>query len=245
MELSNYDEKHVRVTDVLGNTYTGIVDFFCSDYCMHEYNREADSIIIGGYILPVSSIVSIEEIEVHGTVELRTERLILRRYCPEDAPALYKEFGMDPAMVQYSGWNPYETLEMAQETVCRYIAGYEDERFYGWVMDFEGVLLGTIGAYDYKNGCIEVGFSVVKACWGRGYATEALKVVLEYLTQNEGISCVTAWCASDNIGSRRALEKAGMKIVSTEKGGLAVGDRVYDKMNYEYRRQGARCAKYD
>ena len=46
---------------------------------------------------------------------------------------------------------------------------------------------------------------------------------------------MTAWCASENIGSKRVLEKAGMKPVRTEKDGLAVEDRVYDKLIYEYR----------
>ena len=59
--------------------------------------------------------------------------------------------------------------------------------------------------------------------------------MLEYLTGNEGIPCVTAWCAAENTGSRRVLEKAGMRFVNTEKNGLAVGDRVYDKLIYEYR----------
>ena len=103
-------------------------------------------------------------------------------------------------------------------------------------MDIDDVIVGTIGAYDYKDDHIEVGFSVVPGWQGRGLATEALKKVLEYLTENEGISCVTAWCAAENIGSKRALEKAGMKLVGTEKDGLVVGDRVYDKLIYEYRR---------
>ena len=38
----------------------------------------------GNYIYD-SQIASVEEIEVHGTVELRTEQMILRRYRPEDA----------------------------------------------------------------------------------------------------------------------------------------------------------------
>ena len=118
----------------------------------------------------------------------------------------------------------------------RFIAGYENEHFYGWVMDNDDVLFGTIGAYDYKDDHIEVGCSVIKACWGRGYATEALKVVLGYLTENEGISCVTAWCASENVGSSRVLEKAGMRLVNVEKNGLVAGDYIYDKLTYEYRR---------
>ena len=104
-------------------------------------------------------------------------------------------------------------------------------------MEVDDVIVGTIGAYDYKDDQIEVGFSVVPGWQGRGLATEALKKVLEYLTENESIPCVTAWCASENVGSQRVLEKAGMKLVDTEKDDLVVDDRVYDKLIYEYRRQ--------
>ena len=102
-------------------------------------------------------------------------------------------------------------------------------------MDIDDVIVGTIGAYDFEDDHIEVGFSVVPGWQGRGLATEALKKVLEYLTDNEGIPRVTAWCAAENIGSQRVLEKAGMKLVRTEKDGLTVGDKVYDKLIYELR----------
>ncbi len=173
----------------------------------------------------------------HGTAELRTENLVLRRYHPDDAEQLYKSFGSDPDMYKYSGWNPYATPEMAMETVQHFIGSYEDEHSYSWVMDARGndVVAGTIGAYDYENGQIEVGFSVAKEWQGRGLATEALRKVLEYLTQNEGISCVTAWCAEENIASKRVLERSGMKLVHTEEKGLEVCDRTYDKLIYEYR----------
>ena len=188
-----------------------------------------------------SRIESIEEIVPHGTAELWTERLILRRYTMEDAEPLYSCLGSDPAMSQYSGWNPYASLDMAQETVRNIIDSYDDEHSYSWIMDIDDVVVGTIGAYDYK--CdpagkydqIEVGYSVVQAWQGRGLATVALTKVLEYLTENEGISCVTAWCAAENIGSRRVLEKSGMKLMSTEKDGIAVGGKTYDKLNYEYK----------
>ena len=235
MELSKYDEKHVRVTHFCGDTFTGVADYYDADYCWSEFGKNEECIIIGEDLLPVSEIVSIEEIEVHGTAELRTERLILRRYRPEDADDLYQNFGAIPEMYRYSGWNPYATPEMARETVAHYIESYQDEHFYGWAMDFDSVLFGTIGAYDYKGDTIEVGFSVDKACWGHGYATEALQAVLAYLTENEGIPCVTAWCAAENIGSKKVLDKAGMQFVRMEKDGLKVGDRTYDILHYEYR----------
>ncbi|MBR5383101.1 MAG: GNAT family N-acetyltransferase [Clostridia bacterium] len=234
MDLAKFDEKHVRVTDRSGSTYTGVADFFPSDYVLHEYGVEEDSILVDGYLVYRSSIASIDEIEVHGTAELRTERLILRRFRPEDYEAPYRYIGSDPLMHRYSGWNPYATPEMAQESVRRFIESYSSEHFYSWVIDVDSVLFGTIGAYDYENGRIEVGFSILQACWGRGYATEALKKVLEYLTENEDIPCVTAWCASENTASRRVLEKAGMKLAGTETSALTVGSRIYDKLIFEY-----------
>jgi len=235
MNLSKYNGKHVRITDKWGETFVGLAEYGNYNFLECEYGGEEDGIFIEDCLIYHSQIVSIEEIEVHGTVELWTERMILRRYRPEDADDLYQYLGTDPAVDAYSGWNPYASLEMAQETVRGFIDSYEDDHTYSWIMDIDDVIVGTIGAYDYKDDQIEVGFSVVKGWQGRGLAAEALKKVLEYLTENEGIPCVTAWCAAENIGSQKVLEKAGMKLVRTEKDGLEVGDRVYDKLTYAYR----------
>lgn len=237
MDLSGYEGKHVRITDIYGETFTGMARYGLCEFLMHEYGGDEDGVFIEDMLIYRSQIVSIEEIKVHGTVELWTERMVLRRYCPEDAEPLYRRLGTDPESVRYSGWNPYASLEMAQDTVRRFIDSYNDDHVYAWVMDVDDVVIGTIGAYDYRGDHIEVGFSVVRDWQGRGYATEALKQVLEYLTENEGIPCVTAWCAADNAASRRVLEKAGMRLVDTEKDGLAVGDRVYDRRIYEYKQK--------
>lgn len=234
MDLSKYDGKHVRLTDRWGKTFTGMAEYGNYDFLECEYGCDEDGIFIEDCLIYNSQIVSIEEIEVHGTVELWTERMILRRYRPEDAEDLYRYLGTDPAMSAYSGWNPYATLEMARETVQGFINRYDDDHTYSWVMDIDDVIVGTIGAYDYKDNHIVVGFSVVPGWQGRGLATEALKKVLEYLTENESIPCVTAWCAAENIGSKRVLEKAGMKLVYTEKNSLVVEDRVYDKLTYHF-----------
>ena len=237
MDLSKYEKKHIRITDKDGNTFPGIASYGNKEFLVHEYGGKEDGIFVEDVLIYKSQIESIEEIEVHGTAELYTEQLCLRRYLPEDAEPLYKKFGTDPAIFRYSGRNPYATLEMAQETVRRFIDNYEDEHFYSWVMDLDDVLVGTIDAYDYEGDTIEVGFSIARDWQGRGFATEALKKVLEYLTGNEVISCVTAWCAADNTGSQKVLEKSGMKHIRTEKNGLSAGDKVYDKMIYEYKRE--------
>ena len=237
VNLLKFDEKQVRVKDIYGNTFEGVADYFDSCYSFHEYDVDEDMVRIEDFIIWESQIESIEEIEVHGTAELRTERLKLRRYRQEDAEELYKYFGTDPSTYQYSGWNPYATPEMTVETIARFLRSYSDEHCYGWVMDVDDVIVGTIGAYDYKDGCIEVGLTVNKGWRRRGFAAEALQRVLTYLTENEGISRVIAWCDSENTGSAKAMEKAGMKLVREEKGSLTVGDRTYDRLYFEYRKK--------
>lgn len=100
-----------------------------------------------------------------GTIELKTERLLLRRYKSEDALLLYDMLGSDPQMYEYSGWNPYQTRSMAMDTVESFIENYNDPYFYGWGIEHEARLIGTIGAYDYDEGKsrIEVGMSIERA----------------------------------------------------------------------------------
>lgn len=237
MKLTDYDGKYVHIRDTDGIEFSGRARYGSAEFLECEWGQDEDGIFIEDVLICQSQIQSIEEILPHGSAELWTDHLILRRYRPDDVEQLYKYFGTDPAMYKYSGWNPYATLAMTRETVQGFIDSYHDEHSYSWVMDANGddVVAGTIGAYDYNKGQIEVGFSVSRAWQGRGFATEALKAVLAHLTENEGISCVTAWCAAENTGSRKVLEKAGMEHVHTEKGGLTVEDRVYDKMIYQYR----------
>ena len=171
-----------------------------------------------------------------GTMELRTLRLTLRRYRTEDARILYEKFGKDPEMYRYSGWNPYASEEMAENTVREFIGNYSDPFFFGWAIEYKGELIGTIGAYDYdpETGQIETGFSVAKDVWGHGFASEALACVLEYLCAQEGITNVTAWCAEDNTGSARVMEKAGMVHIRTETDSLEVCGKTYDRMIFSY-----------
>lgn len=172
-----------------------------------------------------------------GTIELQTKSLLLRRYRTEDAQVLHEKFGADEEMRRYSGWNPYATEEQAAATVAEFIEQYEDPHFYGWAAEHEGQFAGTIGAYDYDpaGSSIEIGCSVAREFWGRGFAGEMIRSVTEYLLEHEGIGRVTAWCAADNVGSVKAMQKAGMTLVGRQEGALQVGGKAYDKLDFEVR----------
>lgn len=124
----------------------------------------------------------------------------------DDAEIIHKELGCNPAMLKYTGWNPYETLESTQEFLAHAI---EAEDNYSWVIENKGNVIGTIGAYDYsvQDQSIEIGFSIFEIYWGRGYASKAVELACEQLYSSGVIKCIKAWCAEENIASAKALER--------------------------------------
>ena len=68
MDLSKYDGKHVRVTDKWGETFMGMAEYAGCDFLECEYGGEEDGIFIEDSLIYRSQIVSIAEMEVHGTV---------------------------------------------------------------------------------------------------------------------------------------------------------------------------------
>lgn len=145
MNLSEYDGKYVRICDIYGDTFSGRASYGSAEFIECEYGGDEDGIFIEDVLIYNSQIRTIEEIVPHGTAELWTEHLVLRRYRPDDAEQLHQYLGSDPEMYKYSGWNPYATPEMTHNTVQHFIESYDDEHSYSWVIDANGddVVAGT------------------------------------------------------------------------------------------------------
>ena len=150
---------------------------------------------------------------MQGTIQLRTKRLLLRRTTLDDVEILYRELGCNPAMIRYTCWNPYDTLESARRKVENDIRDYDNADSYAWIIQAGNEVIGTIGAYGYdpEMSSIELGYSIFQKFWGQGFASEAAAEVVRYLIMDEGINRVHAWCHVDNAASAGVLTHAGMK----------------------------------
>ncbi|MGO0061614.1 GNAT family N-acetyltransferase [Brevibacillus fluminis] len=78
----------------------------------------------------------------------------------------------------------------------------------------------------------EIGFIFLDAYKGKGYATEAVKHMIDFATKTYGFKKFTAVCSEEHAASRRVLEKVGMKLDkivpdSTEINGKMVTDCFY------------------
>jgi RimJ/RimL family protein N-acetyltransferase len=80
------------------------------------------------------------------------------------------------------------------------------------------VVIGGIGFHGPPDeaGRVEIGYNIIPAYEGKGYATEMARRVIEWAFQTPGIQVITAECLDDNIGSIRVLEKIGMHRLAPE-----------------------------
>jgi RimJ/RimL family protein N-acetyltransferase len=77
----------------------------------------------------------------------------------------------------------------------------------------DGVVAGSVSRY-YDAGHAEVTYWIDRAFWGRGIASEALRLFLSEVSERP----LYARAATDNAGSRRVLERNGFELVRHERG---------------------------
>ena len=73
-------------------------------------------------------------------------------------------------------------------------------------------LIGEVTCREPRDGTgtVEIGYGVVPAYQGQGYATEAAGAVVDGALHRPGVARVVACCLRDNAASQRVLEKLGL-----------------------------------
>jgi RimJ/RimL family protein N-acetyltransferase len=145
-------------------------------------------------------------------VLIATERLVLRRFRAADAETL-AAYRSDPQVARYQSWTAPVTIEDARVIVESMELGDPDRP--GWFQyaverTEDHTLIGDVGVgLDDNRRQAELGFSLASAYQGRGYATEAVRAVLDHLFRVRGLHKVSAECDLRNTASARLLERVG------------------------------------
>ena len=123
-----------------------------------------------------------------------------------------------------SGWPPGEYDRQAQEYFRDKLreGGPAVVGWYAWYVVLrndclpESVLVGAAGFCGPPNdgGEVEIGFSILSAWEGRGYATEAVKALVPHAFTESRVRRVIAHTTLQNLASQRVLEKSGFKRAS-------------------------------
>ncbi|WP_035858897.1 GNAT family N-acetyltransferase [Cryptosporangium arvum] len=156
---------------------------------------------------------------------LETERLVLRRATSEDLDALV-ELNSDPKVTWYvTGGRPTPRHVLRDEVLPRWFSFYEQYPGFGYFPAIEkatGDFLGwfllrpndkPVRADGTTREGIELGYRLRRESWGRGYATEGAKALVDKAFTDLGVERVFAEALAVHGASRRVMEKAGLRFV--------------------------------
>ena len=105
---------------------------------------------------------------------------------------------------------------------------------YGMFLN-SGELVGVISltpGRDVNRYSAEVGYFVGEQYWNRGYATEALMLVVNFAQHRHGFKRLFATVFDFNLASMRVLEKAGFKKEGIMKSSAVKDEKVIDEHLY-------------
>lgn len=155
-----------------------------------------------------------------GTQTLETERLILRRFCLEDAQSMFDNWASDDEVTRFMTWPSHDSVEITQMVLNDWLAGYDKDDFYLWAITVkeEGITpIGSISVVHLhdRTAKAEIGYCIGRNWWHRGIMTEALGAVMNYLFDEVGVNRIQACHDPRNPNSGKVMMKCGMKYEGT------------------------------
>jgi len=146
-----------------------------------------------------------------------SDRIGLRTFAPQDVD-VFLEYRNDPEVARLQGWElPYgrEQAEAFIRDLEVTPLGTQGEWHQLAVVDLStGVTVGDVGicVSEADKSRAEIGYTVAHAHQGKGYATEAVRLLLDLAFDKVGVGQVIAHALPDNLPSRRVAEKVGMVL---------------------------------
>jgi ribosomal-protein-alanine N-acetyltransferase len=169
------------------------------------------------------------------TIELHTQRLMLRPIDEADAPALLNIYA-DPEVMRYGSGRPWSSLQVSFDYIERCRKEWESGCAIRLAMvdKREGKLLGTCGLFnvvpEWRRA--ELGFALARNSWGHRYGTEAARELLDFGFTEIGLNRVEAHVDPDNIASRRCVERLGFLREGLARERIIVGNRALNSLLY-------------
>jgi len=154
------------------------------------------------------------------SLEIRTERLILRSWDKEDLKP-FAAMNADPRVMEY--FPSVKSFDESREEYYRIEQGFEK---YGWGYWAVSVVNGPhfIGFVGLKHvnfdahftPAVEIGWRLLFEEWGKGYATEGALASLKFGFETLNLKEIVSFTAVQNMRSRAVMEKIGMHHDSSD-----------------------------
>lgn len=150
-----------------------------------------------------------------GTQYIETERLILRRFEPSDAPAMFANWASDDEVTKFLTWPTHADVSVTEGILGQWVPQYEKDDYYNWAIvlkEHGSQPIGNINVAHWSEDreAPEIGYCMGRRWWRRGIMTEALGAVLDFLFERVGVEQIVALHDTNNPHSGGVMRKCGM-----------------------------------
>lgn len=161
---------------------------------------------------------------------LKTKRLILKRLCIDDTDLVFS-LRSSAEVVRYTGIEQYASISDAINYIQRINDDIDDMNCLMWSISLlsSNEPIGTICFWNFSpdKKTAEIGYDLLPIYWGNGYIHEAIREALRFIFYIYGFETVFAEPRSENINSKRVLEKSGFRLIKEYiKGNKAENNRM-------------------
>ena len=177
---------------------------------------------------PLPPMESIESVFSH-LPQIETERLILRSMRMSDAQDMYA-YSKDPQVALHVLWDAHENIHQTRAYIRYVLKQYRNGQPSSFCIQLKstGQVIGTIGFMwvSTENRAAEIGYSLSREHWNKGYMTEALEAALYFGFDTLRLNRIEAQHETDNPASGRVMQHAGMLKEGT------LRSRLYNKNRF-------------
>jgi ribosomal-protein-alanine N-acetyltransferase len=174
---------------------------------------------------------------------IQTERLLLRPWDPDDADAVYA-YASDPEVARYMPWQRHASVADAHFFLNEIVAERYEQGCLLYAVSPADVPELAIGGMSLEwkpeeHQVMELGYVLARDQWGKGYAPEAARALLDHAFSTTAVERIFAPIFAENMRSRRAAEKMGLTLEGVLRSSLVLHGRRWDESIYAILRSDA------
>lgn len=171
---------------------------------------------------------------------LESERLAFRGFTNDDIEDIF-EYASIPEVTEFLPWETHRVTDDTKEflKVSKEMFEKKDNIDFAIVLKSENKVIGGISVrkWNNENRCADIGYVLSPKYWKRGIITEAIKRIVKFGFEELNANRIEAQCDEKNIGSYRAMEKAGMKYEGTFRQKILMKGKYVDMKYYSILRE--------
>jgi len=168
---------------------------------------------------------------------LLTPRLCLRGLEESDAPRLF-EHASNPNMTPYVTWDNHRSIDDSRQFILNHAAEHYlqavPEPIAVCHRDDPADLVGMVGCTwaARAHQVMELGYWIAEPFWGRGYATEAARALIDWVFSTYTVNRIQAHFMVQNPASGKVMEKLGLQYEGTFRSAVLRHGRFSDVSFY-------------